>query len=208
MFEDTPEPVFKVYGDPSILEKMVINVENSINDVKYPGYPISKVQTQLYKGKQLSFQNTGVISYIIYFSYKNQVNRLIFDNLMGNKQGHINHIYVFKKDDGVYLKYYGLKSDIQKKIDPTSDITISLEDFFKENKILTQDEQTLYKEKFFEYYDPNIQKYNLQPLDKDTVKYFKELSLEDKKKYGLPFNYLKQMDLPEDELNVLLKLSQ
>ncbi len=208
MFEDTPEPVFKVYGDPSILEKMVINVENSINDARYPGYPVSKVQTQLYKGKQQSFQNMVVISYAIYFSYENQVNKLIFDNLMGNKQGHINHIYVFKKDDGIYLKYYGLESDIQKKVGPTSETTITLEEYFKMNGILDEQDQRIYKNRFFDFFDPDTQVYYLQPLDKETIEYFKGLSLEEKKKYGLPTDYLKQMDLSEGELKELLKLSK
>lgn len=68
MSEKMFEPEFKVYGDPNILENMVINIESLVNDAKYPGYPVSKIQTQLYNGKQQSFQNSDVISYIIYFS--------------------------------------------------------------------------------------------------------------------------------------------
>lgn len=208
MSEETYEPAFKIFGDSAILEKMVINVENSINDTKYPGYSDSKVQTQLYKGKQQSFKNSDVISYSIYFSYENKVNKLKFDNIMSDREGHVNYLYVFKKDDGIYLKYYGVESDIQEEIGPTSGITIPLEEYFKENNILDKEEQQFYQERFFDFFDPTIQEYQLDPMDKDTIEQFKKLSLEEKINYDLPADYLRQMNLPEEELNVLLKANQ
>ena len=208
MSDEIAEPAFKVYGDATILENMVINIENSINDAKYPGYSDTKVQTLLYKGKQQAFRNSDVISYSIYFSYENKVNKLTFDNIMSDRQGHINYLYVFKKDDGVYLKYYGVESNVQKEIGPISGITIPLDEYFRENNILDEQEQQFYQLRFFNFFDPNLQEYQLEPLNKINIEQFKKLPLEEKINYDLPADYLRQMNLPEDELNVLLKANQ
>lgn len=203
-FDEITEPAFKVYGDAHILDKMIINIENIINDAQYPGYSVSKIQTQLYKGKQQSFINSDVVSYSIYVSYENKVNQLKFDNILNNQPGHINYLYVFKKDDQIYIKYYGLKTYIQEEIAPTISITFSLEEYFKDNNILDHDEQKSYRARFFDFHDPNIQEYRLVPLEQDTIAHFKNLSLADKINYHLPADYLKQMNLPEDELKILL----
>lgn len=193
MYEENFEPEFKVFGSPVILEEMIINIESFTNDPLYTGYPVSKIQTQLYKGQQQTFSNDDVIRYSIYFSYNNRVGNLSFDNIYRDIDGHINHIYVFTKDDDIYLRHYGLWSDIEEKNGPTSDIALLFDNFFQKNNISDENDREIYKVKFFHFFDPHTQKYALPPLSKASRDYYRNFSLEERKNYNLPDEYINQL---------------
>ncbi|UYZ83946.1 hypothetical protein MTZ49_15350 [Entomomonas sp. E2T0] len=204
------EPEFKVYGNKQILNNMIINVQ-SINyrfNANTPSYTGSRTQTLLYNDKLFSFTNDQVDRYKIYFSYDNQVAILEFDNIMARfngSKGRINHLYVYEKDNSIYIEYYGFDTDIPKKIGVKSHMTIPLKDFFEENKISDPNDQLVYKEKLFEFYEPSIQKYKRDPLSKEVKAAFMEARFELKKDFKLLPEDIKKMNLPENELKELLK---
>ncbi|MCN4570544.1 hypothetical protein MLI69_00225, partial [Escherichia coli] len=62
--------------------------------------------------------------------------------------------------------------------------------------------------KIFDLYIPKLQSYQLYPYEKLNMDYYKKLSLEEKKKIAMPEQYLRKMNLPKDELNILLEISK
>lgn len=125
-----------------------------------------------------------------------------------NKRGRVNDIYVYQTEDRVYLQFYGFDTDVAKKMGPKGDLSTSLDSFFLNKQIINSKEMVMYKEKFFEFYDPELQKYKRDPLSKEVIEAFMEASFELKKDFKLLSEDLKKMNMPEDELKELLKLSK
>ena len=148
-------------------------------------------------------QNDIAFRYKIYCSYKNKVIDLDFDNLRPSTEAPINHIYVSNENDGIYVAYSGYNR--KNRQPPQSLPVIELEEYFQKYKIVNKDEQEMLRKQSFGFYDPALQEGRLLPLGKGIAEYYRKLSLEDKKAYNMPVEYILQMNLPEDELKELLE---
>ncbi|MTH48745.1 hypothetical protein [Intestinirhabdus alba] len=207
MNDEFYEPPFEVYGDMDILKNMVINIKIHSNSEKHPGFPVFKIQSLLYKGNKYPVipdeKGIEVVHYTIYYSYGEQVGKFDFDAALprGMRKGRDTHtLYVHRKDGGVYFEYYSRKADIDKKDAlSSSHVTMSQNEFFKKYKILTAAEREKYKERLFGFFDCREQDYRVY------MDYLKGLPLEVKKRMKIPEKYLREMDLPDDELKELLE---
>lgn len=154
----TMEPEFKVYGETDILQDVKINLEIT-RQAKYPNNE-STIATLYDKGRKYSPQIEHAFSYKIYFSYKKSyVSVLKFENVMQWANDYINHLYVFKENDSIYIQYIGRKSEIDKRKGFISLPAIPLKDFYKKENITTQKEEQIINDKFFKFYDPLNIKY-------------------------------------------------
>lgn len=200
---DSSEPEFKIQGHRPILKEMVVNLE-SINPTGSL-YTCSKVQTILFKGDRLSFTNNDVWFYKIYFSYGDQVGILEFENLYRESGGwdRINTIYVVKDDNGIRIEYYPVVSD-NRQGRKVSEPVVGVDDFFAKNNIDKADQLT-YKEKFYNFFDPDKQQYKKDPLDKAFLQKIEQESLEQKMFYDLEEADIQKMNIPETEKQALIK---
>lgn len=214
MKKDLINPVFEVYGEKSVLNDMTINIEIYANSEKYPGFSIWKVVSLLCKGKRFQFpeNNDDIVNYVIHYTYRQQVGMFKIDAEIPKnaREGHdVNMLYVFREGDHVYLKYYSRRSDVARN-NPlaTTDVTLPQEEYFKKYASIIYEEHPLHLKKIFDLYIPELQSYQLYPYEKLNMDYFKKLSLEEKKKIFIPEEYLRKMNLPKDELNVLIETSK
>lgn len=203
-------PEFEIYGEKSVLDDMIINIEMHSNSKKHPGFPTYKIESALYKGIRFHiYENEDdVASYVIYYTYGEQIGMLRMDAEIPReaREGHdIHALYVYRKDGGVYLKYYSRKSDIASD-NPLviSDITLPHKQYFNKNSTLIDDSYEQHLIEKFQLYEPNTQPYKLYPYNKMNFDYYKRLTLEEKKKIVMPEEYLREMNLPEKELNELI----
>lgn len=199
-YEEFPEPEFKVYGDNRVLSEMIINIESGLRSSPYI---YLKNQTLLYKEeKQYIIQNEFVSFYKIYFSYGNKVGSLAFENLYGHSDGtRVNSIYVIKNAEGVHLEYYPV-SDATRSGRRVSKIAVPIDEYFKENNIL-KNQQSAYLKKFNNFYEPT-QTYKRQLLSESFIETFKQLPLALKKEYEIFPEDLEKIDLPEGEKKELI----
>lgn len=206
------EPEFKVYGDSDIINEITINVRTIIYGKYYPAYTDSKTQTLVYKGKQYSVQNNEEIgAYKIYFSYKDQVGELSFDNVyrpLNGNMGRINEIHIRKKDKGIFLQHFATTAYLEKKEGFKSNIGMSIDNFFKQYPTLSNEAKLDYQDRFYQFYDPNGQQFRRDSITPETIDFFKKLPLEQKKTYGIFSQDLEKMDLPENELKEILEYNK
>ncbi len=154
----TMEPEFELYGDTVLLQNMKINML-SIKEEKYPNRE-SKIETFLYDGEKYKIQNQNVVNYEVYFSYKDSmVGVLKFENIMKWANDYINHLYVYKEKDTIYIQYIGRETQIKDKKGFISNPAIPLSDFYKKEKIISNVVKEEFEKKFFKYYNPNTASY-------------------------------------------------
>jgi hypothetical protein len=202
MFNEQHEPPFEVYGDSEILKEMIINIWSIYGDPRSRAY-VEKIQTLLYKGRQYALKNDLAFRYKIFCAYKNKVIKMEFDNLRPGKATPINHLYISNEHDGIYIMYSGYNGNYPPP--PKYGPGIEFEDYLQKYNIVNKDEQEVLRKQFFEFYDPALQEARRLPLGEDKLEYYRKLSLEDKKAYNMPVEYILQMNLPEDELKELLE---
>lgn len=103
---------FKLFGDEELLTNSKINI------VKINEAGKKNVQTLLFLGKQkdvIAETEVGVV-YNVYVSYNDSVfNVLKFENVMRNASDHINHLYMTKENDSIYINYVGRETEIENK---------------------------------------------------------------------------------------------
>lgn len=210
MDKKSVNPEFEIHGDKNVLNDMVINIETHANSAKYPRFTLWKIETVLYKGIvfHLNEDEDDVVSYIIYYAYGEQVGMLRMDAEIPReaREGHdIHTLYVCRKDDRVYLKYYSRKSDIAND-NPLiiSDVTLPYKQYFNKNSTFIDDSYEQHLIEKFQLYEPNTQFYKLYPYNKMNFDYYKKLTLEEKKKIVMPEEYLREMNLPVNEMNELI----
>jgi len=154
----TMEPEFKVLGEVAVLQDIKINLE-IIRQAKYPNNE-STIVTLYNKGKKYNPEIEKATAYNIYFSYKEQsVGILKFENVMQWANDYINHLYVSKENDAIYMQYIGRKSEIDKKKGFKSMPAIPLKDFYIKNNIVTDEKKEDQKEKFFKFYNTSPIRY-------------------------------------------------
>lgn len=197
------EPEFKIQGNRPILNEMVVNIESTNPTGNL--YTCSKVQTVLFKGDRLTFSNPEVWFYKIYFSYGDQVGALEFENLYRASSGwdRINTIYVVKDNEGIHLEYYPVVSDNRQGRRVSKPI-MSLQDYFEENNI-DKNDQALYAEKFFNYFDPEKQEYKKNPLDRVFLQKIEQEPIDQKIFYDLDVADIKKMNISDEEKEILIK---
>lgn len=206
--------VFEIYGEKNVLDDMIINMEVYANSEKYPGFSTWKVVTILYKGNRFQFpeNNDDIVSYVIHYTYRQQVGMFKMDaEIPKNARGghDVNMLYILREGDHVYLKYYSRRSDVARN-NPlaTTDATLPQEEYFKKYSSVIYEDHPQHLKKIFDLYIPKLQSYQLYPYEKLNMDYYKKLSLEEKKKIAMPEQYLRKMNLPKDELNILLEISK
>jgi len=156
---NTMEPDFKVIGDTSILQDVKINLE-IIRQEEYPNNE-SAIVTLYNKGKSYRPEIENAYKYKVYFSYKNSsVTVLKFENVMQWANDYINHLYVFKENEVIYIQYIGRKSEIEKRKGFKSTPAISLQDFYEKENITKEEEKQQVNDIFFKFYDPIVFKYS------------------------------------------------
>lgn len=214
MNDERTEPAFFVYGENYLLNNVIINVESHANSKNYPGFSVWKTETLLYKGKQYSIpeNNDDIVNYIIHYSYGQQVGMLKIDAIVPKniRKGQNIHAFgVFRKGDGIFLKYYSRKSDMTIS-DPlvVSDVTLPQEEYFRKYAHSIYEGHELQLKKIFELHAPEFQYWQLYPYESLNFDYYKKLPLKEKQKMNMPEEYLRKMNLPEDELKVLLEDSK
>lgn len=154
----TMEPKFELYGDAVLLQNMKINML-SIKDVKYPN-SASKIETLLFEGEKYNVQNNDVMSYEVYFSYKDSlVGVLKFENIMKWANDYINHLYVYKDEGGIYLQYIGRETEIKDKKGFISLPAMSINEFHEKEKIVSKVKKEQVERFFKSFYNPSIASY-------------------------------------------------
>jgi uncharacterized radical SAM superfamily protein len=138
---------FKVFGDQSLLKDCKINI------VKNTETGFETKETLLLNGNLNEVKSLeDDFFYKIYISYKDSlVNKFDYDNIMGGEDNQINHFYIYKNKDIISLKFVGderfLKTGYGFDV-----LLISLEDYFKKNKIDNEESKNKEKKLFFDYY--------------------------------------------------------
>ncbi|WP_271784930.1 hypothetical protein [Aquimarina algiphila] len=154
------EPEFELHGDTMLLQNMKINML-SIKEEKYPNRE-SKIETLLYDGEKYKIHNQNIVNYEVYFSYKDSlVGVLKFENVMKWAKDYINHLYVYKDKDSIYLQYIGRETQIQDKKGFMSSPAILLNDFYRKENIVSDKEKEVLKKKFFDFYNPSTSSYKI-----------------------------------------------
>ncbi|MCG8894619.1 hypothetical protein G1K97_13050 [Tenacibaculum finnmarkense] len=131
----------------------------SVKDVKYPN-SASKIETLLFEGEKYNVQNNDVMSYEVYFSYKDSlVGVLKFENIMKWANDYINHLYVYKGEDGIYLQYIGREAEIKDKKGFVSLPAMSINEFYEKEKIVSKVKKEQVERFFKSFYNPSIASY-------------------------------------------------
>lgn len=149
---------FKVFGEESLLKDCKINVSAyrqigyDNNTSKYIGK--EELRTLLFNGKSYEVESSEDDSiYIIYLSYKDSlVNILEYENVMGGEESVINHFYIIKNKDGIAVKFVGSKELLNSIKDIPSNNLITLEEFFRQKKINSEELKNKEKKLFFDFY--------------------------------------------------------
>lgn len=203
MFDEPKEQPFEVFGEPSLLKDMVINIESQIDENNHI-YHKSKVQTVLYKGKTYKFTNNNITQYTIYINYGNKVSSVEFENIVINKK-HVNYIHVFKENNELFLRYYfSDEKELQDGYHPQTPLLVSIDEYFINNKIVEKDEQQEMTKKFYDFYNPEDQQFKTVPFTKEGIKRLEMLPINEKLMFYFRPEDLQKMDLPKDELKILI----
>lgn len=154
----TMEPEFKVYGDTKIIQDVKINLAIT-RQGEYPNNE-SAIITLYDKGKKYTPQIKNALAYKVYFSYKESyVTVLKFENVMQWANDYINHLYIYKENDAIYIQYIGRNSDIDPRKGFKSLPLISLNDFYEKENIITEKQKEETRNIFFKFYSPTLIKY-------------------------------------------------
>ncbi len=206
-------PEFKIYGEQNLLDNMIINIDVYANSKYYPGFSVWKTETLIYNGKQYQIpeNNDDVIAYIIHYTYCSKIGILKIDpEIVRNARGYndVNAFYAYRRGDGVYLKYYTRLHDITND-NPLaiSDVTLQREEYLKKYSAVIYDDHKQHLKNIFNFYRPESQSFQLYPYEKLDMTYYKNLSLNEKEKIPMPEEYMRKMNLSENELNELLQHS-
>ncbi|WP_155995250.1 hypothetical protein [Tenacibaculum ovolyticum] len=145
------EPKFKVIGESEVLKDLRINLHltrqtNPEEEIFF---------TLLDKGVLSNVDTQYTFFHKIYFSYKGaSVAVLEFDNIDDKSGDYINHLYVSKEKDSLYVQYIGRESEIKHKSTYKKTPMISLKDWYNNKTITSQKMKESYHKMFFEYYNP------------------------------------------------------
>ncbi|MCX2765084.1 hypothetical protein OQJ66_20035 [Aquimarina muelleri] len=145
------EPKFKVFGESEVLKNIKINLHltrqtNPEEEIFF---------TLLDKGFLSNVDTQYTFFYKIYFSYKDSsVAVLEFDNIDNKSSDYINHLYISKKNDSLYVQYIGRESQIEDKDTYKKSPMLSLKDWFQKEGVTSQEMKEFYQNMFFEYYNP------------------------------------------------------
>ncbi len=139
---------FKLFGNEELLTNSKINI------VKIDESGNKNVQTLLFLGKQKNViveTEVGVV-YNVYVSYNDSVfNVLKFENVMRNANDHINHLYMTKENNSIYINYVGREAEIENK-KGFGVFLLPKAEYFKLNNIENDDEKKKQNELFSSEY--------------------------------------------------------